>query len=51
MTAGSPSLRRTGRERLAAWLVTGPLGHLYSVTADLTIFGARAAARRLGGRR
>jgi hypothetical protein len=41
------------RERLAAWLVTGPLGHLWSATADIVViwtrylwFKSRDAARR-----
>jgi hypothetical protein len=29
------------RERAAAWVVTGPLGHLWSVVADLTVLFAR----------
>lgn len=39
-------------ERLAAWLVTGPLGHLYSVVADLAGYFVgwmlTRAKRRLG---
>jgi hypothetical protein len=50
VTAPSPALRRAPGERLAAWLVTGPVGHLYSVVADLAVFGARLLARRLHGR-
>jgi hypothetical protein len=50
VSAHPPSLRRTGRERLAAWLVTGPVGHLYSAVADLALFAARLAVRRLPGR-
>lgn len=50
MTAHLPPFQRGHRERLAAWLVTGPLGHLYSVVADLGLFGMRLAARRLAGR-
>jgi len=37
---------RGAAERLAAWLVTGPLGHLYSVVADLTVYFARSMLRR-----
>ncbi|MDQ4048455.1 MAG: hypothetical protein M3131_03615 [Actinomycetota bacterium] len=33
-------------ERLQAWLVTGPLGHLWSVVADLALFAARQLGRR-----
>lgn len=36
-----PRPRRGPPERLAAWLVTGPLGHLYSVVADLTVYFVR----------
>jgi len=49
VTIHSPSLRRGPREHVAAWLVTGPLGHLYSVVADLTVFAARLIAGRLRG--
>ena len=38
--------RRRPAERLAAWLVTGPLGHLYSVVGDLTVYFVRSIARR-----
>jgi hypothetical protein len=34
----SPLIKRTGRERFWAWLVTGPVGHLYSVTLDMAVF-------------
>ncbi|MGH2761625.1 MAG: hypothetical protein ACRDL4_15285 [Thermoleophilaceae bacterium] len=39
---------------LAAWLVTGPLGHLWSALADLAVvwtryLAARAAQRMLAG--
>jgi hypothetical protein len=40
-------LRRGPRERFAAWLVTGPLGHLWSVVADVTSFALRSLARRI----
>jgi hypothetical protein len=50
VTADSPLLQRDARERLTAWLVTGPLGHLYSVVADLSLFGGRLLARRLSRR-
>jgi len=43
---GRATLRRRAPERLAAWLATGPLGHLWSVVADL----AGIAAGRGGGR-
>jgi hypothetical protein len=50
VSAHPPQLRRDSRERLAAWLVTGPLGHLYSVVADLALFGVALLRRRLAGR-
>jgi hypothetical protein len=34
-------------ERLEAWLVTGPLGHLWSVVADVTVLLASYGASRL----
>jgi hypothetical protein len=50
VTVHPAPLRRGPRERAEAWLVTGPLGHLYSVVADLTLFGTRLIASRLRGR-
>jgi hypothetical protein len=50
VAAPPPPLRRTARERLAAWLVTGPLGHLWSVVADISSFAARSAATRAARR-
>jgi hypothetical protein len=41
------------RDRIAAAIVTGPLGHLYAGLADLAVLGARLAwarARRRAGR-
>lgn len=38
-------------ERLEAWLVTGPLGHLWSVVADVTVMLVRYGASRARGRR
>jgi hypothetical protein len=35
------------RDRLAAWTVTGPLGHLWSVLADLAVLFARYGWSRL----
>jgi hypothetical protein len=39
-------------ERAVAWVVTGPLGHLYSAVVDLAVFVVRPligrARRRLG---
>jgi len=39
-------LARGPVERLSAWLVTGPLGHLYSVVADLAVYFARSRFQR-----
>jgi hypothetical protein len=39
--------RRSPPERLQAWLVTGPLGHLWSVLADITILLVRYGVARL----
>jgi hypothetical protein len=38
------------RRRLAAWIVTGPVGHLYGGVADLTALLARYALARARGR-
>jgi hypothetical protein len=38
------------RRRLAAWIVTGPVGHLYGGVADLTALLARYACARARGR-
>jgi hypothetical protein len=40
-------LRRSPAERLAAWLVTGPLGHLWSTLADVVVLLARWARARV----
>jgi hypothetical protein len=45
MRIGTP--RRGRAERVQAWLITGPLGHLWSVLADLAILFARYGLRRL----
>jgi hypothetical protein len=34
------------RERAQAWIVTGPLGHLWSALADMTLIWARWLALR-----
>jgi hypothetical protein len=44
-------LRRKPAERLQAWVVTGPLGHLWSVLADIAILLARYGLERLKRRR
>jgi hypothetical protein len=45
-----PTIRRSPAERAAAWLVTGPLGHLWSVSADVTLMWSRWSLARLRGR-
>lgn len=44
--AVEPSLDRGPAERLAAWAVTGPPGHLWSVVADVSLLWARYGAYR-----
>jgi len=48
--SGSPTVRRGPGERLRAWLVTGPAGHLWSVLADVAVLWARWIAARATGR-
>jgi len=43
-------MRRDPAERLVAWAVTGPPGHLWSAMADITIIWARYGYARLRGR-
>jgi hypothetical protein len=38
-------------DRLAAWLVTGPLGHLWSAAADIAVLWARYGWARATRRR
>jgi len=40
-------LRSSPPQRLAAWLVTGPAGHLWSTSADIALLWGRYAAARL----
>jgi hypothetical protein len=42
----SPPLRRSPGERLLAWIVTGPVGHLWSVVADVGTFAGGLLAAR-----
>ncbi|MEA2346272.1 MAG: hypothetical protein QOG62_59 [Thermoleophilaceae bacterium] len=44
-----PALRRPPQERLAAWLWTGPLGHLYGGLTDFVLLLARILGGRLRG--
>ena len=47
MPASCPrAAARTVGERLRAWVVTGPLGHLYSTVADLAVFAAGSLVTR-----
>jgi hypothetical protein len=36
--------QRSPAEKLAAWLYTGPLGHLWSVMADVVVLWVRYGA-------
>jgi hypothetical protein len=42
--------RRPVAEQLQAWIVTGPIGHLWSAGADITLIWARYVANRARGR-
>jgi hypothetical protein len=44
----APKLQRGPIERLWAWVVTGPLGHLYGTAADVIVLWARYARHRIG---
>jgi hypothetical protein len=50
VTAPPDPLRRGPAERLQAWVITGPLGHLWSVAADLALFFSRRYYRSEDGR-
>jgi hypothetical protein len=39
--AAQDGLRRRPAERLQAWIVTGPLGHLWSVMVDVVVLWVR----------
>jgi hypothetical protein len=43
-------IERGPRERLQAWLVTGPLGHLYGTLADVTLLWGSWALTRVRAR-
>ena len=43
--------RLPARRRAAAWVVTGPLGHLYGGLADWALLAGRLAAAKAGRRR
>ncbi|HZN88389.1 MAG TPA: hypothetical protein VFB44_05420 [Thermoleophilaceae bacterium] len=40
-------MRRGASERLQAWVVTGPLGHLWSALADIVVLLARYSRERV----
>jgi hypothetical protein len=44
-------ISRSPRERIAAWIVTGPLGHLYGTLADITVLWTRWGLSRVRARR
>jgi hypothetical protein len=46
LASSAPPIRRGPLERAAAWLVTGPLGQLWSVTADVVLLWVRYALAR-----
>lgn len=48
VTIGRPDIRRGASERLAAWLTTGPLGHLYSTVADIVAYAVAERRRKRG---
>lgn len=50
MPRSGPPIRRSSSERATAWMVTGPLGHLYSVTADVALLWARWLSARARGK-
>jgi hypothetical protein len=39
-------VRRPVAEKLRAWIVTGPIGHLWSALADMALIWARYLAHR-----
>jgi hypothetical protein len=41
-----PPVRRPATEKLRAWIVTGPIGHLWSALADMAVIWARYLAHR-----
>jgi hypothetical protein len=41
-----PSVRRPIAEKVQAWIVTGPLGHLWSALADMTLIWSRWLGHR-----
>jgi hypothetical protein len=43
-------IRRGPRETLSAWIVTGPLGHLYGTLADITVLWVRWGLSRVRAR-
>jgi len=44
-----PLVRRPLAEKLQAWVVTGPLGHLWSAMADIVLLWARYFTNRARG--
>jgi hypothetical protein len=47
LTTQVTRLRRDPAERAQAWLVTGPLGHLWSAVVDIAVALARYGFSRL----
>lgn len=46
MIAYASGVRRQPGEKLQAWIVTGPLGHLWSALADMALIWIRYLAHR-----
>ena len=42
--------RRPVAEQLKAWIVTGPIGHLWSAMVDITLIWSRYLANRVRGK-
>jgi hypothetical protein len=40
-------VRRPAAEKLQAWIVTGPIGHLWSALVDMVVIWVRYLARRV----
>jgi hypothetical protein len=43
-------IQRSPREKAAAWVWTGPLGHLYGTVADIAVLWARWGVSRVRAR-
>ena len=50
MVLSARPVRRRAPERVVAWVVTGPLGHLWSAVADIGMYSLRRLADNVRGR-